>query len=204
MVFADSAAAAGTLRFSTNGGSTWTTVTDNLAGDLDPTPGGITANFAPGNVSVGFLSGTTSSPVFDWNANLRGSGTFLIQFSEIGFTGTPIAFTTGYGGTNTIGNTSLTSYLDTGNGLFGTGTTLTTLGPLSGVSFNSSGTSPFYSGSTPYSLTLAATVVHNSFGSSNFAASLQAVPEPLTILGSGIALGFGAALKRRLGQMQKA
>jgi hypothetical protein len=49
--------------------------------------------------------------------------------------------------------------------------------------------------------------IYNLKGGSGFLGSFtytpQAVPEPLTILGSGIALGFGGFLKCKLGKHQK-
>ena len=43
----------------------------------------------------------------------------------------------------------------------------------------------------------------NGEGLSAVTIRLSTVPEPLTILGSGIALGFGGFLKRKLGKHQK-
>ena len=59
--------------------------------------------------------------------------------------------------------------------------------------------------STPISILGISSANQSYFGLDNVSvtSNSQPVPEPLTILGSGIALGFGGFLKRKLGKHQK-
>lgn len=147
------------------------------------------------NVTTGITSGSSSYPVLDLNSinvSSTSGGTLDILFSDVGFGATPTAeFITEWGGV-TDGTISATSYLDSSNSLFGTATTIGTLGP--DVAAFSGTTYSVLDPADPYSLTSKVTLTHSAAGdTSSFNMKLSVVPEPVSstlFIVGGVTLGF--------------
>jgi hypothetical protein len=183
-------------------------ITDNGAGDLDPTVGAISYinhNFDGWNINVSTgLSkpqlGSAADPQLDLTANVQTAAATLTGFIILGVTDTdfiapgPPAFFVSAGGTTT-GTTIAAFHLnqDPSNSAF-TGSLLATLGPLGAPSFADSGTFAALPGlNSPYALTLAALIgTTDTTSLTSFNASVAAVPLPpaVLLLGSGL-LGLG-------------
>jgi hypothetical protein len=213
MLSADRADAAFGIRL-TSGAST-TTIYDGSGSDISGLNGLISVNnIGVGNFTVSFtlasskpIIGSASQPALDLTSfqatSTSGGGTLKILVTDTGFTGTPTYFLTSGTGLSLAGPLSVASYLDTGNGEFILESPLATLG-LTPSSDSDEALSGLYAGGTPYSLTIETTLNHAGAGLSTYSADIKAVPEPITLLGSSIALGFGAHLKRKLKKAQKA
>jgi len=172
---------------------------DGAGCDLNPLAGAVTFIGAVGNFNLNVTTGitypqlgTSADPQIDLNSvdlSSSGGGTLTILVSEIGYSGPTSSFNTAVGGT-TSGTVNFASFLDDSNTLFGTASSLGTLGPFSSGAFSGS-TSGGTSATDPFSLTLMATITHGS-GSNNtsFNSTFNAttVPEPasLLLLGSGL------------------
>ncbi len=183
------ATAAPTMRLSADGGLTWVVVVDNGPLDSNPAVGFISYGGPVGdwvaNAETGFgepLIGSATAPIMDVSSQNISTQpeTLIVQLSDTNFVAFPNqTFVASINGT-TAGTVTYTSYRDTGNVLFGTGSTyagdpagvspsptastLITEGPFSGTSFDGSNAVVVANGTSPYSLTLQTTVVHTSPG----------------------------------------
>jgi len=179
------------------------TVLDGGAGDQNVLAGAITYIGSIGtwlmNVTTGItkpLLGTDEYPVLHLdsvNATSSAGGTLDIWFSENNFVGSSgfIASIVSALGGITGGTVTITTYLDSSNALFGTGTTLDTLGFTGGAGSSVNGTYVDLL-DAPYSLTVRATITHAESTASSFNAELK-VPEPgtLSLIGAMlVAAGF--------------
>ena len=164
------------IRWSFDGGSTWsTTVNDGGAGDtkgaagqvgVDITLGGFTFS-ASGTGSTKPLLGTAGSPIMDLGVNgagTTGGGTLIVEFTETDYSPVPNgSYLTGFGVNNLFSSGTMYAFIGANSQFAGagfaanvpTGTAITHIGPLSG---NSSGTaSGVFAGvqPNPYSITIA-------------------------------------------------
>lgn len=204
------------LELSGDGGATWTSITDNLLGDLNPAQGAILYSVPPGGPLGGFsvivstgltmpTIGTSALPEMDLAVvgTSSNAGSLLVRFTETGFG--PLApgidgFQSAVGGT-TQGTAHFWTYLDQTNTQFGTGTLLSDMGPFAGA-FSDVDTL-LISPTSPFSLTTVAQINHGgSVGTTSFDLHTTPIPEPstLALLGSGILGGAGfyyGRLRRR-------
>ena len=128
------------LRLSADGGAP-VTITDQLAGDMNPAVGAVTFLGPVGdfsfNVSTGFtkpILGSALSPSMDLNSvdiSSAASGThnLVVEFSDTGFGPVNSAFHLGIGGTTT-GSVLYQAFLDPANVSFAQTTALGSIGPL--------------------------------------------------------------------------
>ena len=181
-------------------GTTTIVVTDNGAGDLDPTLGSVVFNGAVGsnfnvNTSAGLtkpVDGSASAPAIDLNSlnHALGAGTLTITFSETGFTAFPGILTGDIGGTIAVGG-SLT------NIVMQNALDLVTNGPFGPGPFSGSGSAALIDGA-PYSLTQTAILTFGARGGTTSFDAMGSVPgvpdggTTVTMLGIGL-LAMGAA-----------
>lgn len=197
--------AQGALMISLENGASTVTVTDNGAGDTDPTVGSVSFIGAVGdfdvNVTTGIskpLVGSSIQPILNLdsvNVSSAASGTLEIRMTSTDFTGpigVAVPTTLDFGGT-TNGTASIDAFVDTGNILFGTATPAGSLGAFGPGPFDDS-VGGLASLTAPYSATLEATIVHDDPGDvTSFGAEFRVVPEP----GSLALLGLGGLLIAR-------
>lgn len=211
-----------TLRLSVNGGATWTTITDNGAGDASPLLGHVLFTGSLGNFLVNVESslskpllgggGVAVMDLSSQNTSFFTGGTLLIQASDDNFappfgppTGTMV-HTAQVGGT-TQGTVAFTSNVDITNTLFGTAGSTIPLGPESGSQLNpkafmDSGQDTF-AGVAPFAITQTATITHGAGNGVISSFDLETdvyVPEAssLALLVPGLApLGFALYRRRR-------
>jgi len=181
-------------------GTTTIMVTDNGAGDLDPTLGSVVFNGAVGsnfniNTSAGLTKpgdGSASAPAIDLSSlnHALGAGTLTITFSETGFTAFPGILTGQIGGTIAPGG-SLT------NIVMQNALNLVTNGPFGPGAFSGSNSAALIDGA-PYSLTQTAILTFGARGGSTSFDAMGSVPSvpdggmTVTMLGIGL-LAVGAA-----------
>ena len=208
-LFTASAYALPTAQIRISDGVTTVTLTDNALGDGLAQEGAILFSGTVGNfiinVETGLskpILGAASLPHMDLsssNTSVGTGGTLTVEFSDTGFTGVVPGFLTKVGGT-AGGTFQLDTYLDNSNAIFFIWTNLSTLGPFGAGAFSgesSASATPV----SPYSLTFMATINHGPSVTgtvTSFDAELTAVPEPATMLLSGLGLlSLGVYLRRR-------
>lgn len=207
-----SAHALATLRLSD--GSTVIDIADGSGSDLSSTTGIVVYSGAVGNFGVNITTGITKpvvgsagSPQLDLNdisITTTESGTLTIWFSEtdFSFASSSAQFITSVGGTSD-GTTSFQTYFDNNNALFGTTSSVGSLGayvagqaddPFSGV------TNGIGSTDGSYSITAKATITHNASGeNTSFNMNVNVVPEPVSsvlFIVGGATLGFRSFRKK--------
>lgn len=205
-------------------GVTTVTVTDNLAGDLNPLAGVIVVSQAVGvwfvNVDVGIskpVLGGVAAPHMDLSASTASglttsANTLTISFTDTGFSPFSSAnFDASIGGTS-MGSVTYATFLDPGNTAFGTTIPLTSQGPFTPVfpatSFSGNQNAGPVAPTGTYSLTQVTTIFHpggsfpnirnTSFDAELNGTTTPPIPEPATLLllGSGV-VGFGYLRRRR-------
>lgn len=199
------------LRYSTNGGATFTTITDNLAGDTDGVSGSIAvATFAGISIHASSTAGTSSTlSTLDLAVSgtpTAGSINLVVQASISGLITAPppqllswrmtsASFITG-----TAVETERVWVDADGLNTFGTGSILADSGNRTPPSF--SGTS--FSGATPYTMTneyrISGTVsAGDSLSIDNNDRITSPAPAGLVLALTGVpVLGLGAWLRRRV------
>jgi PEP-CTERM motif len=196
-------------------GTNTVTVTDQGAGDLNPTVGVVVVSATVGTWAVNVSTGQ-GSPFFpagqldlnSANTNIGGAGQLDILLTQTNLTAPFNTFTMGFGGTIDPGASTVTyqAWRDAANGQFftGPGQLIGSTGALSGgvggaFSGSASGT---VAGGTPYSLTERIRIAAAgplSFSGDALLNPVPSVPEPgtLTLLGTGL-IGLARAARRRL------
>lgn len=220
MALADSASAAFKLRITDEQTSSATvTAIDNVLNDIDSlTPGRLAYYGSVGEWNFNFTigtskpeTGTAAEPrltITSFNANNVGvgDGKLKIELTDTSFQpraaslSTSVASAVALNGGATL---DFNSYLGTGE--FDTTYSLSSFTGLT-ENFAEEDTVLFPADIDTYSLTLVANLYHSSAGlnsSFNGKVTGEPVPEPITLLGSGIALGFGTYLKRKLKEKPK-
>jgi len=181
------------------------TVTDQGAGDMNPTAGVIVFMGPVGaftlNVSIGVNNLTYGSaliPSLDLNSiDITmgiGVGSLDVYLTDTGFGGLGPAIMA-IGGV-TAGNVTYSAWADGSNVAFAMGNPLGILGPFSGAFSATAGTVGLAASSAPYSLTQRVSIVHSAAGATSFNATLV-VPEPGTLALLGLALVGVAVFARR-------
>ena len=204
-------------------GTTTITITDNLAGDMNPMAGVIVFIGAVGpkwivNTTTGLTKpvlGSATDPHMDINSvdvsRSTTPTTLTIKFSDTDFGPYSGPFADSIGGTvDSSGNGArlvATEYFDQANGNFSgfpdADNLIATLGPFGPGAFSGSVNSSPVDGENPFSLTQVVVITHNGRGGGRSQSTsfnyekIAVVPEPsaLLLLGSGLA-GFGY-LRRR-------
>jgi hypothetical protein len=182
-------------------------IVDEGAGDFaSGAPGTIAASYGSavfgGNVQIG-TSLNSSDPgsifqtvQFTVDSSAAGTLTLAISEQDLDITQLSQAFL-GIGGTTSAGGSvSFAAYIDAGNALFGTGTTLFSGGPLTGLAFSELLSGALGGLTDPFSVTLEVTVTHAGAAITTGNAQLTLLPEPMTTALLGLGL-LGAGLLRR-------
>ncbi|MPY72000.1 MAG: PEP-CTERM sorting domain-containing protein [Alphaproteobacteria bacterium] len=133
---------------------------------------------------------------FSVDSNAAGTLTLAISEQNLDITQLSQAFL-GIGGTTTSGGSvSFAAYIDAGNALFGTGTTLFSGGPLTDLAFSELLSGALDGLTDPFSVTLEVVITHTGAGITTGNAQLTLLPEPMTTALLGLGL-LGAGLMRR-------
>jgi hypothetical protein len=182
-------------------------ITDESGGDVfGGVPGTIAALYGSAvfgvNLQLG-SSNTVGNPPslfqtvqFTVDSNAAGTLTLAISEQDLDITQLSQAFL-GIGGTTSAGGSvSFAAYIDAGNALFGTGTTLFSGGPLTGLAFSDLLSGAIGGLTDPFSLTLEVTITHAGAAITTGNAQLTLLPEPMTTALLGLGL-LGAGLLRR-------
>jgi hypothetical protein len=199
-----SQAALGTswVRYSIDGGGSWTSVQDNAAGDTSAADGVINYAFSAGAYSISIVSTITkpfggitpAQPFMDLQVQgiANGAGGLIVEFSDIDWTPVPSgSFATklaiNNGGTLA---TTLNTRAGANAAFAGPPFALSTVGPLAGLTSGSANAAVPGGLTAPYSITLS-TVFANTSGFSTISTdgSIAAVPE-----GGNTLMLLGAAL----------
>jgi len=216
LAFASSANATPTdeIRYSLDGGSTWTYVADGSGADTNPNDNNIGVNligssFVVNISSSGFESGTSANPSVDLgvSGHTTGSGSLnlVVEYSDVGFTPIPTgSFITHF---FQSGGPSATEYTVIGNGgaLFsgadisgGVPTGPTVIGPIGPFSLGSGSSIGFGAPTDPYSITLVETFTGSGSISSDAHLTVPDGGSTMMLLGSALSvLGFGVFRKSR-------
>lgn len=120
------------------------------------------------------------------------SGPLTVSITDSGVTGTasPGPYRFAVAGTANQAEVWFRAYTGASNGLFGTSTLVSELGPFSGRSFNASGPVPWWGDpASPYAITLAAQIIPLGSGLSLTSVSAQLAPVPLPA--AGLLFGIG-------------
>jgi hypothetical protein len=208
------------LRYSINGGA-WVVVTDNGAGDTFGTLDNLisiqlTTGPFVGTISTARNIGTAGHPLLDLDLQLAGTGTIVVEYSDIGFQPIPSGAYILHGGVGSQSPGSVNNlYAFVGpNSLYGgtdpvspsspfppTVTPGGTLGPILNNGANVTGTFPGQS--NPYSLTIADVYTSPDRGqTAGFISDDTSLTVPdggntILMLGAALSvLGFGA-LRRK-------
>jgi hypothetical protein len=193
------------LRYSIDGGSTWTTIADNASGDVNSSDNNITALINGGGfnlvVTIGFNSGTAGKPDMDLHVagTTTGSGGLIVEYSDINFGPVPTgAYNTSFFVNNGAGASASERTIIGANSLFaGANTPLTggigPIGPFTTGSGTSSASVPGQS--DPYSITLVQVLTSSGAGNSISTDAHLSVPDggnTFMLLGSALSvLGLG-------------
>jgi hypothetical protein len=199
------------VRYSIDGGATWTEIQDNAAGDTSAADGVINYGFSAGGYAISIVGTITkpfggitpATPFMDLvvgGVAGAGSAGLIVEFTDIGWTPVPTGSFASKMAVNDSG--ALTAGLNTRAGanvrFAPVGFSLASIAPLSGLATGSQ-TTPVPLGLTaPYSLTLSTVFANNgTFGTISTDASIEAVPEGgSTLVLLGIALSFMAFFAR--------
>jgi hypothetical protein len=200
-----SASANPVLRFINSGAAT-VDVIDNGIGDIDGTSGNIATLYAGGVFGVDLQFGSSNTLAgpppsivqkLFYTVTSTGAGTLTMQISEKDLTLADLnnAFLS-FGGTTSIGEVSVAAYVDAGNTLFATTTSLLSAGPVGGPAFNGDLQTVLTGTANPFSLTLEVTFEHFGAAVTTGDAELTLLPEPMSTALLGLGL-LGAGLMRR-------
>jgi hypothetical protein len=187
-----SLAARATPTLQIQSGSSVVTITDGGMFDANSTAGEVTFIGTVGSWKINVTTGTTAPvqgsaavPYLDLSSSDTSSSSsgapadLILRFSDVGFGPSPnssfahlIANLRGA----TAGSIGFSLFADAGNSLFGTSTSLLSIGPVSGT-FNNFANTDAYNG-TDYSMTMVVDVSHpgGSGLTSSFDANMQAIP----------------------------
>jgi hypothetical protein len=216
LVFSPTASA--TLQLTLSSGGTTLTLNDCTLGsaaacilggftDVNGAAGQITYIGSVGNWSLNVSTGTVgTNPLIDLNSvntlggtSGTGANALTVMFSGTNFTGAG-PFTSSVGGTLAAGH-SLTyqGYVNANNTLNGTTTPIGSLLSFSNPPANFSGSVSGGSATGLFSLTQVVVLSGTASGTSSFDASIDAVPEPVSVsLLGGVLLLTATALRRKL------
>jgi hypothetical protein len=198
-----SQAALGTswIRYSIDGGATWTELQDNAAGDASASDGVINHSFNAGVYSISIVSTiskpfggiTPATPFMDLQVAgiANGAGGLIVEFTDIGWTPVPSGAFKSQLAVNNSGalQTTLNTRAGANTKFAGPPFALSSIGPLVGLTTGAA-TAPVPGGLTaPYSITLSTVFANSGFSTISTDGSITTVPE-----GGNTLLLLGAAL----------
>lgn len=203
---AHSADAALSVRLSDSTSATTITVTDNGAGDINPTLGVVVVSTSVGSFTVNTTTGLgfpfldqTHLDLNSVNVNITTPTTLDVFVSVDNLTAPFLGGNLHWGGTlsGSAGSTvTTTAFLSNPNNLFGTETTIATLGPFAGPAFSGSTSGPAVADGQ-YALTIRTRIVATGSVQYSGDAELNAIPEPVSIAAWSVLSLAGLAFARR-------